>query len=100
MFDRLRDLVKRPTGQLSLQGIPTDDIQSQRTKSHRPTARTLPRLAIGPAEAAEMLGVSRDFFDEHIKPELRIVRRGSRTILIPVAELERWLQKSAARCSV
>jgi hypothetical protein len=23
-----------------------------------------------------MLGVSLDFFDEHIKPELRIVRRG------------------------
>jgi hypothetical protein len=44
-----------------------------------------------------MLGVSRDFFDEHIKPELRIVRRGSKTILIPIVELERWLDKSAAR---
>ncbi len=44
-----------------------------------------------------MLGVSRDFFDEHIKPELRIVRRGSKTIMIPVAELERWLEKNAAR---
>ncbi len=47
-----------------------------------------------------MLGVSRDFFDEHIKPELRIVRRGSKTILISIAELERWLDKSAARYSV
>lgn len=44
-----------------------------------------------------MLGVSRDFFDEHIKPELRIVRRGSKTIMIPIAEIERWLDKSAAR---
>ena len=44
-----------------------------------------------------MLGVSRDFFDEHIKPELRIVRRGSKTILVPIAELERWLDKSATR---
>jgi hypothetical protein len=44
-----------------------------------------------------MLGVSRDFFDDHIKPELRIVRRGSKTILIPGAEVERWLDKSAAR---
>ena len=35
-----------------------------------------------------MLGVSRDFFDEHVKPELRIIRRGSKTILIPVAEPE------------
>jgi len=41
--------------------------------------------------------VSRDYLDEHIKPELRIIRRGSKTILIPVAELHRWLEKSAAR---
>lgn len=46
-----------------------------------------------------MLGVSRDFFDEHIKPELRIIRRGSKTILIPVAELEGWVDRSAARYS-
>ena len=44
-----------------------------------------------------MLGVSRDFFDEHVKPELRIIRRGSKTILIHVAELERWVDESAAR---
>lgn len=44
-----------------------------------------------------MLGVSRDYLDEHSKPELRIVRRGSRTILIPVSELVRWLERSAAR---
>jgi hypothetical protein len=42
-------------------------------------------------------GVSRDFFDEHIEPELRIVPRGSKTILIPLAELECWLDKSATR---
>ena len=58
-----------------------------------------PRLPVKPDDAAEMLGVSRDYLDEHIKPELRIVRRGSTIILIPVAELERWLEKSAARYS-
>jgi excisionase family DNA binding protein len=57
----------------------------------------LPRLSISPDEAAAMLGVSRDFFDEHVKPELRIVRRGSKTILVPMAELERWLDTSATR---
>ena len=31
------------------------------------------------------------------KPELRIIRRGSKTILIPVVELERWVDHSAAR---
>jgi hypothetical protein len=59
----------------------------------------LSRVTVVPNEAAAMLGVSRDFFDEHIKPELRIIRRGSKTILIPVVELERWVDHSAARYS-
>jgi len=59
--------------------------------------RALPRLCVKPDEAAQMLGVSRDYFDEHVKPELRIVRHGSRTILVPVAELVRWVERNAAR---
>jgi excisionase family DNA binding protein len=55
----------------------------------------LDRLALSPDEAAQALGVSRDYFDEHVKPELRIVRRG-RLILIAVRELERWLGDAAA----
>lgn len=55
---------------------------------------TLPRLSVSPGEAAEMLGVSRDYFDEHVIQELRIVRRGRR-ILIALAELERWLDRAA-----
>lgn len=54
----------------------------------------LPRLALSPDEAAASLGVSRDYFDEHVAGELRIVRRGRRK-LIPVRELERWLDRSA-----
>ena len=54
------------------------------------------RLALSKAEAAAALGVSVDFFDEHIVCELRIVRRGRRR-LIPVGELERWLEANAAR---
>jgi hypothetical protein len=60
----------------------------------------LRRMTVMPNEAAAILGVSRDFFDEHVKPELRIIRRGSKTILIPIAELERWVDQSAARYSV
>lgn len=54
------------------------------------------RLALTPIEAAAAIGVSRDFFDEHVKPELRVVRRG-RLVLVPVRELERWLDQSAER---
>ena len=83
----------RDAGQLSLQLVQTNVSGRQRRKAAA-RASQLPRLSISPDEAAEMLGVSRDFFDEHIKPELRIVRRGSKTILIPVAELERWLERA------
>ena len=54
------------------------------------------RLTLTPQEAAEALGVSRDFFDNHVKPELRVVRRG-RLVLVPVRELERWVDANAAR---
>ena len=46
-----------------------------------------------------MLGVSRDYLDEHVLRELRTVRRGRR-VLIALTELERWLDQSAARVSV
>lgn len=55
----------------------------------------VPRLAFTPDEAATALGVSRDFFDEHVKHELRVVRRGRR-ILIARAEIERWLARESA----
>lgn len=60
------------------------------------TAGTVARLALSPDEAAAALGVSRDFLDEHVMPELRIVRRGRRR-LVPMRELERWLDREAAR---
>lgn len=59
-------------------------------------ARNVPRLALSKAEAAASLGVSVDYFAEHIQHDLRIVRRGRRH-LVPVAELERWLDRNAAR---
>jgi hypothetical protein len=53
------------------------------------------RLALTPVEAAAAISVSRDFFDEHVLPELRVVRRG-RKVLVSVRELDRWLERSAA----
>jgi excisionase family DNA binding protein len=55
----------------------------------------LPRLALTPDEAARALSMSRDSFDRHVRHELRLVRRG-RLVLIPVRELERWVERSAA----
>lgn len=52
-----------------------------------------PVLAVDLGGAAESLGVGNDFFREHVKPELLIVRRGRRQF-IAVAELQRWLDES------
>jgi excisionase family DNA binding protein len=54
------------------------------------------RLALTRAEAAEALGISLDSFERYVQPELRLIRRG-RLRLIPVRELERWLDANAAR---
>ena len=53
-------------------------------------------LALTLAAAAAALNVSDEFFGEHIKPELRLARRGRRQI-VPVDELRRWLDANAAR---
>jgi hypothetical protein len=53
------------------------------------------RLALTPTEAAKALGCSRDFFDKHITPELRWVRRG-RPKFVAIREIEDWLRPSAA----
>jgi len=55
------------------------------------------RLALRvPDEAAASLGVGRDYFNEHVRPDLRVIRRGS-LVLVLVSELERWGQEAGAR---
>ena len=56
----------------------------------------IPRVALTVPEAAAALGVGPDFFDQNIRPELKMIRRGSKR-LVPVAELERWAQENAER---
>jgi hypothetical protein len=62
----------------------------------RPDTAGIPQLALTPTQAAQALSVSPDFFDEHVRGELRWVRRG-RKALVAVDELRRWLDASAAR---
>ena len=87
--------------QLRLEVVPIEEVQKPREPRNGSAAPTKlgPRLALSPDEAAGVLGVSRDYLDEHVIGELRIVRRGRR-ILIALAELERWLDRSAARPTV
>lgn len=54
------------------------------------------RGALSPAEAAEWLGVARSTFYERVLPEIKVVDLGRRR-LVPIVELEQWLERNAAR---
>ena len=55
-------------------------------------ARELPRHAYTAMEPPAVLGVSDDFFRQHIAPELRWVRRGSKK-LVAAREIDAWLER-------
>lgn len=73
-----------------------DDVEQEREAVSRTIGYALSagRLALNKTEAAEALGVSLDFFDQYIAPELRSVTRGRRR-LFPLAELIYWLWRAA-----
>ena len=53
------------------------------------------KLTLSKTEAAQALGVSVDHLERHILPAMRVVRSG-RLVLVPVRELERWVDEHAA----
>jgi hypothetical protein len=54
----------------------------------------VPRLALSREEAAASIGMSIDSFERHVQPSIRMLRLG-RLRLVPVRELERWLDNHA-----
>jgi excisionase family DNA binding protein len=59
-----------------------------------PKKRGAPILALSVEQACEALGVSWDTWRAHIEPDMRLVRLGRRK-LIPVNELQAWLDRHA-----
>ena len=66
-----------------------------RGPANPPNAKQTNRLALSKPEAAEALGLSVDNFEQHVAPSLRVVRAGRR-VIVPVTELQRWLDRHAA----
>jgi hypothetical protein len=56
--------------------------------------RPVPRFTLTRREAAASLGVSLNHFERKVQPELKVVISGQ-LVLIPVVELERWVQRHA-----
>jgi excisionase family DNA binding protein len=54
----------------------------------------VPRYTLTRKEAAAALGISLNHFERRVQPELKVVLSGQ-LVLIPVSELERWVQRHA-----
>lgn len=54
----------------------------------------VPRFTLTRKEAAAALGISLNHFERRVQPELKVVISGQ-LVLIPIAELERWVQRHA-----
>ena len=52
-------------------------------------------LAVSIEEAASALSISRDSFERHVMPHLRLLRVGRR-LLVPMCELDRWIEREMA----
>ena len=58
-----------------------------------------PTLALSVEQACQALGVSWDTWRAHVEPDVRLVRLGRRK-LIPVSELQAWLDRHAESVGV
>ncbi|MDX6486377.1 MAG: hypothetical protein QOF43_1530 [Gaiellaceae bacterium] len=56
--------------------------------------QAVPRYTLTRREAAASLGISINHFERRVQPELNVVISGQ-LVLIPVTELERWVQRRA-----
>jgi hypothetical protein len=52
-------------------------------------------LAVSRQDAANLLGISLDAFEEHVQPHVRVCRVGRR-LIVPVTELQRWMDLHSA----
>lgn len=83
-----------------------DDWLAGRTSAKRPrqaAANDLPpselrhQLAVTKAQAGALLGgKSEDWIEKHVLPHVKTVQ-ASRSVLIPVVELKRWVDQNSSR---
>jgi hypothetical protein len=92
-MSRRPDSLPDPNSQRILNGVGSVDVAGLAREIARAAAR-VERKTLRLEEAAECLGVSIDFFTAHIAPDLKVIRKG-RLRLVPVAEIDRWIEEQA-----
>ena len=73
---------------------PDMDGSAEMPKSMPRPLQPVPRHTLTRKEAAASLGISLNHFERWVQPELKVVLSGQ-LVLIPVPELERWVQRHA-----
>ena len=94
---RLRCIVRRPPGcvrESQSTGRATDGGDRVPKAGPRRPLQAVPRLALTREEAAASLGMSVSHFERNVQPTMRVVRSGQ-LVLVPISEVERWLQRNA-----
>lgn len=71
-----------------------DERPAKRDRSPRASAGEH-ALALSIEDAAAALSVSRDSFERHVMPGIRVLRVGRR-LLVPRVEIERWIEINSA----
>jgi hypothetical protein len=79
-------------------GAPAPDSRPPEPMPSAPSSVAVPTvaLAVSREQAASLIGVSVDTFERRVLPALRVVQVGRRQ-LVPVRELERWVEDNSAR---
>jgi hypothetical protein len=53
-------------------------------------------VAVTREKAAAALGMGLTMFSERVQPDLKVIRVGAK-VLVPTAELQRWVEENAER---
>ena len=74
--------------------VPGSASTAEPKRRSRQRGHPVARLALTRQEAASTLGISIDSFERYVQPFVKVVPCGQ-LVLVPIAELERWVRERA-----
>jgi hypothetical protein len=83
------------SNRIDLEVAPTSPISRTR-HAESVTVAPVPRVALTREEAAAAMGIGLDSFERYVQPHVRMIRWG-RLRLVPLVELERFVDEEAER---
>ncbi len=91
---RARSRITRPSGCFAASAASVGSSERPCRRRRPDPFSPFPATRSRASEAAASLGISLNHFERRVQPELKVVLSGQ-LVLIPVSELERWVQRHA-----